>query len=84
MEYGSDRTFPLLWDFPLAPDEGGKPMELQQDGPVLVKSEFQQFRGKAIRPHSFRVCYCTVVVVVTVSHIQRIGCQPESATLHGG
>ena len=28
-------------------------MELQQDGPVLLKSEFQQFRGKAIRPHCF-------------------------------
>ena len=28
-------------DFSLAPDEDGKPMELQQDGPVLLKSEFQ-------------------------------------------
>ena len=28
---------------------------------------------------------CTVVVVfVVVSHIQRIGCQPEKTTLHGG
>ena len=26
----------------------------------------------------------TVVVVVVVSHIQRIGCQPEKNTLHGG
>ena len=26
----------------------------------------------------------TVVVVVVVSHIQRIGCQPEKTTLHGG
>ena len=25
-----------------------------------------------------------VVVVVVVSHIQRIGCQPEKTTLHGG
>ena len=25
-----------------------------------------------------------VVVVVDVSHIQRIGCQPEKTTLHGG
>ena len=25
-----------------------------------------------------------VVVVVVVSHIQRIGCQPEKAALHGG
>ena len=33
-------------------------MELQQDGPVLLKSEFQQFRGKAIRPHCFRVFHC--------------------------
>ena len=27
--------------------------------------------------------FCVVVVVV-VSHIQRIGCQPEKTTLHGG
>ena len=25
-----------------------------------------------------------VVVVVVASHIQRIGCQPEKTTLHGG
>ena len=25
-----------------------------------------------------------VVVVVVVAHIQRIGCQPEKTTLHGG
>ena len=37
VEYGNDRVFQLLWDFSLAPDEGGKPMELQQDGPVLVR-----------------------------------------------
>ena len=29
-------------------------------------------------------CANTVVVVVVVSHIQRIGCQPEKTTLHGG
>ena len=28
--------------------------------------------------------YGIVVVVVVVSHIQRIGCQPEKTTLHGG
>ena len=28
--------------------------------------------------------YTVVVVVVVVSHIQRIGCQPEKTTLHGG
>ena len=27
---------------------------------------------------------CGKVVVVVVSHIQRIGCQPEKTTLHGG
>ena len=42
----------------MATDEGGKPMELQQDGLVLLKFEFQQFRGKAIPPHCFRACYC--------------------------
>ena len=31
------------------------------------------------------VCFLSivVVVVVAVSHIQRIGCQPEKSTLHG-
>ena len=32
-----------------------------------------------------RLKWCVVVVVVVVvSHIQRIGCQPEKTTLHGG
>ena len=35
VEYCNDRVFPLLWDFPLAPDEGGESVELQQDGPIL-------------------------------------------------
>ena len=30
------------------------------------------------------ICCIVVVVVVVVSHIQRIGCQPEKTTLHGG
>ena len=30
-------------------------MELQQDGPILLESEFQQFRGKLVRPHCFLV-----------------------------
>ena len=42
MEYSNNHVFPLLWDFHLAPGEGGKSLELQQDGPVLFKSEFQQ------------------------------------------
>ena len=33
-------------------------MELQQDGPILLQSEFQQFRGKPVRPHCFLVCHC--------------------------
>ena len=37
MEFGNGRVFPLLWDFPLAPDEGGESVGLQQDGPVLLK-----------------------------------------------
>ena len=40
VEYCNDRVFPLLWDFPLAPDEGGESVELQQDGPILLESEF--------------------------------------------
>ena len=59
VEYCSDCIFPLLlWDFPLAPDEEGKPMELPQDGPVLLKYQFQQFCGKAVWSHRFRVCHC--------------------------
>ena len=67
MEYGNDRIFPLLWDFPLAPDEDGKSMELQQDGPVLLKSEFQQFRGKAIRSHRFRVAIAFIALAISSS-----------------
>ena len=58
VEYGNDHVFLLLWDLPLTPDEGGESVELQQDGPVLLKSEFQQFRGKPVRPHCFRVSHC--------------------------
>ena len=29
-------------------------------------------------------CQMVLVVVVVVSHIQRIGCQPEKTSLHGG
>ena len=60
VEYGNDRVFPLLWDFPLAPNEGGESVELQPGSPVLVllKCEFQQFLRKAVRPHCFRVCHC--------------------------
>ena len=35
MDYGSERVFPLLGGFPLAPDEGGKPVELQQECTTL-------------------------------------------------
>ena len=58
VEYCNDRVFLLLWDFPLAPDEGGESVELQQDGPILLESEFQQFRGKSVRSHCFLVCHC--------------------------
>ena len=33
---------------------------------------------------TFLVVHQFVVAVVVVSHIQRIGCQPEKTTLHGG
>ena len=33
---------------------------------------------------AINVSVVVVVVVVVVSHIQRIGCQPEKPTLHGG
>ena len=32
-------------------------MDAKQNGLVLLKSEFQQLRGKAVRPHCFRVCH---------------------------
>ena len=35
MEYSNDRVFRLLWDFPLARNEGGELVELQQDGPIF-------------------------------------------------
>ena len=35
-------------------------------------------------PNSSNIGSTVVVVVVVVSHIQRIGCQPEKTTLHGG
>ena len=58
VEYDNERSFRLLWDFPLAPNEGGESVELEQDGSILLKSDFQQFRGKALWPHCFRVCHC--------------------------
>ena len=33
---------------------------------------------------TFFVIHQFVVAVAVVSHIQRIGCQPEKTTLHGG
>ena len=37
-----------------------------------------------LEPVKARIPSVVVVVVVVVSHIQRIGCQPEKTTLHGG
>ena len=36
------------------------------------------------QPYSVDPCSCYVVDDVVVSHIQRIGCQPEKTILHGG
>ena len=44
VEYGNNGVFPLLGGFSLVPD-----------GPFLLYSEFQQFHGKAVRCHCFRV-----------------------------
>ena len=71
VEYGNDRVFPLLWDFPLVPDEGGKPMELQQDGPVLSKSELHQYRGMAI-PFAFAIPFIAVAIPSSVGSIPRV------------
>ena len=40
--------------------------------------------GGGIASSSLFLLVVVVVVVVVVSHIQRIGCQPEKTTLHGG
>ena len=40
--------------------------------------------NRADHPISYYPDKLVVVVVVVVSHIQRIGCQPEKTTLHGG
>ena len=45
VENSNDRVVPLLWDFSLAPDENGKSAKLQEDGPALLNSDFQQFHG---------------------------------------
>ena len=55
VEYVNDRVLALLRNFSLAPDESGKSVELQQDGPILPKFTFQQFHGKAVQPHFFRL-----------------------------
>ena len=49
MECGNCRAFLLLWYFPFAPDKGGKPLELQEDSQVLLKSNcegFNVWRGR--------------------------------------
>ena len=67
MEYSNDRVFSLLWDFPLAPDEGGKSAELHQDGAVLFKYEFQQFHVKTIRPSAFGFAIAFIAVEISSS-----------------
>ena len=72
-EYGNDCIFPLPWDFPLALNGDGKSMELQQDGPVLSKSEFQQFRGKAsgLTAFAFAIAFIAVAISSSVGSIPR-------------
>ena len=45
-------------------------------------SEHRQRKREAEEADKVEVA--PVVVVVVVSHIQRIGCQPEKTTIHGG
>ena len=47
---------------------------------LLFSSQNQKYN----KTHSGRNPFKYHVVVVVVSHIQRIGCQPEKTTLHGG
>ena len=39
---------------------------------------------KNLRKKTFKKTIAQLLFVVVVSHIQRIGCQPEKTTLHGG
>ena len=48
---------------------------------IFVARRIQPFLS--LVDHEVEFCV-VVVVVVFVSHIQRIGCQPEKTTLHGG
>ena len=50
--------FHCFGTFPLTPDAGGASVELHQDGLVLLKSNFQQARRKAVQTHCFRICHC--------------------------
>ena len=57
IENSNDRVVPLLWDFSLASDESDKSAELQEDGPVLLNSDFQQFWTRiAVQPPCVRIC----------------------------
>ena len=48
-------------------------MELQQDCPILMQSEFQQFRGKPVRPttFSFAIAFIAVAISSSVGSISR-------------
>ena len=63
-------------------------VEYRSPGTPKGSSSTRQTRaishGNVCGPHKGDRLHPDVVVVVVVSHIQRIGCQPEKTTLHGG
>ena len=67
MEYGNDRVFPLLWDFPLALDEGGESVELQQDGSVLLSPSFSSSAGRSSSPNTFAFAIAFIAVAISSS-----------------
>ena len=61
--YGNDRVFPLLWNFPLAPEDSLKFVELQQDGPVMLKTEsFSSFMGRTSGSTAFAFANAFITV----------------------
>ena len=47
------------------PDEGGKLMELQQDGPVLLKSSFSSSAGRPSGPTAFAFAIAFIAVAIS-------------------
>ena len=68
VENSNNRVVPLLWDFSLASDESDKSAELQEDGSVLLNSDFQQFWTRiAVQPPLRSYLFVTAFIGVATS-----------------